>query len=243
MGRLTLPAMLFTVLRARCCVCCVTLTVPHAQMSHRKFEAPRHGSLQFLPKKRCANKGGRGKIGAFPRDSSVFQPHLTGFLGFKAGESTWRAYVCPWYGLTWCAWTGMTHVVREVNKIASKVHKKEIVEPVTIIETPPMVAVGIVGYAETPKGLKAVTSVWAAHISQGAKRRFYKNWKESKKKAFAKYASKSTPETREAALERLRKEATVVRIIAHTQFDKVKQLGHKKDYIMEIQVRVCASLA
>ncbi len=56
------------------------------QMSHRKFEAPRHGSLQFLPKKRCTNKGGRGKIGAFPRDSSVFAPHLTGFLGFKAGE-------------------------------------------------------------------------------------------------------------------------------------------------------------
>ncbi len=53
----------------------------------------------------------------------------------------------------------MTHVVREVNKMASKVHKKEIVEPVTIIETPPMVAVGIVGYAETPKGLKVTREV------------------------------------------------------------------------------------
>lgn len=45
----------------------------------------------------------------------------------------------------------MTHVVREVNKVASKVNKKEIVDPVTIIETPPMVAVGVVGYSETPK--------------------------------------------------------------------------------------------
>ncbi len=47
--------------------------------------------------------------------------------------------------------------------------------------------------------------MWAAHISQGAKRRFYKNWKESKKKAFAKHAAKATPETREAALDKLRK--------------------------------------
>ncbi len=30
-------------------------------------------------------QGGRGKIGAFPRDSSALQPHLTGFIGFKAG--------------------------------------------------------------------------------------------------------------------------------------------------------------
>ena len=45
----------------------------------------------------------------------------------------------------------MTHVVREVHKVASKVHKKEIVDPVTIIETPPMVAVGVLGYSQTPK--------------------------------------------------------------------------------------------
>ncbi len=30
----------------------------------------------------------------------------------------------------------------------------------------------------------------------------------------------------------------MIRVIAHTQFEKVKQLGRKKDYIMEIQVRL-----
>jgi len=47
----------------------------------------------------------------------------------------------------------MTHIVREVDKIGSKVHKKEVVEAVTIIETPPMVVVGVVGYLPTPRGL------------------------------------------------------------------------------------------
>lgn len=55
-------------------------------------------------------------------------------------------------------------------------NKKEIVEPVTIVETPPMVIVGVVGYIETPYGLKALSTVWAEHLSEDCRRRFYKNW-------------------------------------------------------------------
>ena len=33
-------------------------------------------------------------------------------------------------------------------------------------EAPPMLCVGFVGYIETPKGLRALTSVWAGHISE-----------------------------------------------------------------------------
>jgi len=191
-------------------------------MSHRKFEAPRHGSLAFLPKKRCTNKGGRGRIGAFPVDKTAYPPHLTGFLGFKAG---------------------MTHVVREVNKVQSKVHKKEIVEPVTIIETPPMVAVGIVGYIETPKGLRALTTVWASHISINAKRRFYKNFNKSKKRAFSKYAKgNGSDESREKALKNIADNARVVRVIAHTQFSKLNS-AQKKDYFLEIQVNGGSTVA
>jgi large subunit ribosomal protein L3e len=60
---------------------------------------------------------------------------------------------------------GMTHVVREPERPGSKVHRKEIVEPVTIIETPPMIVVGIVGYIETPTGLRTLTTVWAHNLS------------------------------------------------------------------------------
>ena len=80
---------------------------------------------------------------------------MTGFIGFKAG---------------------MTHIVREVDRVGSKVHKKEVVEAVTIVETPRVVVVGIVGYIETPRGLRQLTTIWAEHLSEECLRRFYKNW-------------------------------------------------------------------
>lgn len=55
-------------------------------------------------------------------------------------------------------------------------NKKEVVEAVTVVETPPMVIVGIVGYVQTPRGLRTFKTVFAEHISDECKRRFYKNW-------------------------------------------------------------------
>uniref|UniRef100_A0A4W2DJA7 60S ribosomal protein L3 n=1 Tax=Bos indicus x Bos taurus TaxID=30522 RepID=A0A4W2DJA7_BOBOX len=121
-------------------------------MSHRKFSAPRHGSLGFLPWKRSSRH--RGKVKSFPKDDSSKPVHLTAFLGYKAG---------------------MTHIVREVDRPGSKVNKKEVVEAVTIVETPPMVIVGIVGYMETPGGLRTLKTIFAEHISDECKRRFYEN--------------------------------------------------------------------
>lgn len=69
---------------------------------------PRHGSLGFLPKKRC--RRGKGKPKSFPRDDPSKPPHLTAFMGYKAG---------------------MTHIVREVEKPGSKVHRKETAEAVS----------------------------------------------------------------------------------------------------------------
>ena len=134
-------------------------------MSHRKFEAPRHGSLGFLPKKRC--RRGKGKCKAFPKDDASKPPHLTAFMGYKAG---------------------MTHILREVEKPGSKVHKKEACEPVTIVETPPMIVVGVVGYVQTVRGLRSLKTVWAQHTDESVKRRFYKNWYNSKRKAFTRCA-------------------------------------------------------
>lgn len=64
--------------------------------SHRKFSAPRHGSLGFLPRKRCRRH--RGKVKSFPKDDASKPVHLTAFLGYKAG---------------------MTHIVREVDRPGS----------------------------------------------------------------------------------------------------------------------------
>lgn len=142
---------------------------------------------------------------------------MTAFLGYKAG---------------------MTHIVRDLERPGSKMHKKEIVEAVTVIETPPMVIVGVVGYIETPRGLRSLTTVWAQHLSVDIKRRFYKNWYRSKKKAFTKYEKKYSTEghkdiTRE--LERIKKYCSVVRVIAHTQIQKIG-LRIKKAHVMEVQL-------
>jgi len=183
-------------------------------MSHRKFQAPRHGSLGFLPRRRCAHN--RGRVRSFPKDDQTKLCHLTAFIGYKAG---------------------MTHIVRDLDKPGSKMNKKEVLEPVTIIETPPMIVVGVVGYIETPKGLRSLTTVWTQHLSEECKRRFYKRWYKSKKKAFTKYALKYTQNKAQIdrELARMKKYCTVIRVIAHTQIKKVN-IGTKKAHIMEIQV-------
>lgn len=67
-----------------------------SSQSHRKFSAPRHGSLGFLPRKRSRRH--RGKVKSFPKDDPSKPVHLTAFLGYKAG---------------------MTHIVREVDRPGS----------------------------------------------------------------------------------------------------------------------------
>merc|ERR1711957_670294 len=189
---------------------------PFVAMSHRKFEAPRHGSLGFLPRKR--SKRNRGKVKTFPKDDASKECHFTAFAGYKAG---------------------MTHITREVNKPGSKAHKKEVCEAVTIIEAPPMIVVGMVGYIETPRGLRSIATVWADHLSEECRRRFYKNWHKSKShRAFENYKGKYT-ENEGAAIQaecdKITKHCQVVRALAHTQIKKIN-LRQKKAHIMEIQI-------
>lgn len=129
----------------------------------------------------------------------------------------------------------MTHIVRDVEKPGSKLHKKETCEAVTIIETPPMIVVGIVGYAITPRGLRTYSTVWAQHLNEEVKRRFYKNWYKAKKKAFSKYESKYDAGTIEERLAAIKKNCSVVRVLAHTQIKKIG-FGQKKAHLFEIQV-------
>merc|ERR1712110_723820 len=185
-------------------------------MSHRKFSAPRHGSLKFLPKKRCVRP--RGKPKSFPKDDASKPVHLTAFVGFKAG---------------------MTHVVREAEKPGSAINKKEVVECVSIVETPPLKVVGITGYIDTPDGPRSIKTVWAAHLSDEVRRRFYKSWYNSKKKAFTKSSKRWETEDGKQSIERdlamLKKYAKSIRAICHTQM-KGLSLRQKKAHLIEIQV-------
>ncbi|KAE9407570.1 translation protein [Gymnopus androsaceus JB14] len=115
---------------------------------------------------------------------------------------------------------GMTHVVRDLDCPSSKMHKREVVEAVTVIETPPMMVVSVVGYVETPCGLRTLTTVWASHLSDELKR------------------TKHTEDGGKSAtcnLERIHKYCTIVHVLAHTQICKISLL-QKKAHLMEILV-------
>uniref|UniRef100_A0A8C5K742 60S ribosomal protein L3 n=1 Tax=Jaculus jaculus TaxID=51337 RepID=A0A8C5K742_JACJA len=148
-------------------------------MSHRKFSAPRHGSLGCLPQKHSSRHW--SKVKSFPKDDLSKPVHLTAFS--------------------------------EVNRPGSKVNKKEVVEAVTI-ETSPTVVVGITG-------LCTFKTVFAEHISDECKRRFYKNWHKSKKKAFTKYCKNWQDDMGKKQLDKdfssMKKYCQVIHIIAHTQ--------------------------
>jgi len=166
-----------------------------------------------LPKRR--SRTNRGRVRAFPKDDKSKPCHLTAFVGYKAG---------------------MTHIVRDLDKLGSKMHKREVLEAVTIIETPPLIVIGLVGYVETAKGLRALRTVWAQHLSEEALRRFYKRWYKSKKKAFTKNSKKwaENKHSIDKHLSIIKRYCQTLRLIVQTQSRKIGL--SKKAHIAEIQV-------
>lgn len=133
----------------------------------------------------------------------------------------------------------MTHTLREVTRPGLKISKREEVEAVTIIETPPVIVVGIVGYIQTVRGLRALKTIFAEHLSDECRRRFYKNWAKSKKKAFTKYSKKWQDETGKKQLDKdfnlMKKYCSVIRVIVHSQM-QLLPIKQKKAHIMEVQL-------
>ncbi|HXY82159.1 MAG TPA: 50S ribosomal protein L3 [Candidatus Saccharimonadales bacterium] len=104
-------------------------------MGHRKVHAPKRGSLAFLPRGRAA--AWRGRIRNWPEAEAG--PKLLAFAGFKAG---------------------MTYSLAIDSREGSLTFGKEVVIPMTIIETPPMLAVAIRAYAKDYKGLRTFAEAW-----------------------------------------------------------------------------------
>ena len=105
-------------------------------MGHRKTHAPKHGSLAYLPRKRAKKPVAR--IRFWPKlDSDA--PRLLGFTGYKAG---------------------MTYIFTIEDRKRSPNFGKEVVRPATVIETPPIIVVGIRAYTKTPYGLTHLSEAW-----------------------------------------------------------------------------------
>jgi large subunit ribosomal protein L3 len=106
-------------------------------MGHRKVNAPKRGSLSYLPKGRAASAIGR--IRFWPRLKGATAPSLLGFVGYKAG---------------------MTHVLMIEDKQGSPNLGKETAKPATVIDTPPLTIIALRAYTRTPYGLKTLTETW-----------------------------------------------------------------------------------
>jgi large subunit ribosomal protein L3 len=96
-------------------------------MGHRKRHAPRRGSLAFLPRKRALSIQGRIRHWLDVEEEINF----LAFAGFKAG---------------------MTHISFIENQPNSPYYGKELMKPVTIIETPPLILIGLRVYSEDEYG-------------------------------------------------------------------------------------------
>lgn len=105
-------------------------------MGHRKKHAPKHGSLAYLPRKRAKRQFAR--IRFWPPISGA-SPRLLGFSGYKAG---------------------MTYVFAIEDRKRSPNFGKEVMRACTILETPPIIVVGIRAYTSTPYGLQHLTEAW-----------------------------------------------------------------------------------
>jgi large subunit ribosomal protein L3 len=98
-----------------------------------KDSHPRRGSLAFYPRKRASRI--YPSITTYPAEE---KPRVMGFAGYKVA---------------------MAHAVAIDNNKGSNTFGQEIMVPVTILECPPMVAIGLRAYKKTERGLTAFSHV------------------------------------------------------------------------------------
>ena len=157
-----------------------------------KYHRPRRGSLAYSPRKRARSEVPH--IKSWPEGGD--KPKVQGFAGYKAG---------------------MTHVFVVDYRPTSTTSGKEVMVPVTVVETPPMKVCAVRAYKETPYGLQTLTEIWTDNLDKELERRipmpkkFNQDWDK-----FNGCAD--------------------VRILAYTQPRLVPSIPKKKPEIMEIRI-------
>jgi len=161
---------------------------------------PRKGSLGFGPRQRATSEVPR--FNSWPSDDG--QPTLQGFAGYKAG---------------------MTHVVMINDEADSPTEGMEETVPVTIVETPPMRAVALRAYEDTPYGQKPLTEVWATEFHEELDRTLDLPEEHD--------AEAAENEIRDAVAEG---RIADLRMITHTVPSDVKSVPKKKPDVMETRI-------
>ncbi|MFP4627224.1 MAG: 50S ribosomal protein L3 [Natronomonas sp.] len=160
---------------------------------------PRKGSMGFSPRSRSASEVPR--FNSWPDDDG--QPGLQGFAGYKAG---------------------MSHVVAINDEPNSPREGTEETVPVTVVETPPMRAVAVRAYEDTPYGQRPLTEVWTDDVHDDLERAL------------------SVPEEQHGDAEADIREALEegilgdVRLITHTVPGALPSIPKKRPDVMETRV-------
>ncbi|WP_241997227.1 50S ribosomal protein L3, partial [Halorubrum sp. SD626R] len=120
---------------------------------------------------------------------------------------------------------GMTHVVMVNDEANSPREGMEESVPVTVVETPPMYAVALRAYEETPYGQKPVEEVWATEFHEELDRALD-------------LPAEDTFEEDADALRELLDDDVIddVRVITHTAPSELSNVPKKKPDVMETRV-------
>jgi large subunit ribosomal protein L3 len=117
-------------------------------MGHRKYSAPRRGSVAFRPRARA--KSLEARIRTWPQMMAE-KTSLLGFAGFKAGS---------------------IHVLTVDDREKTPNFGKQLLNTATVIATPPMKIIGIRGYREDVYGKHAVFDIYAKDLPKELSRKF-----------------------------------------------------------------------
>lgn len=175
-------------------------------MAHRKYHAPKRGSLAYLPRGRARRPVPR--VRSWPSYSGP--PTLLGMPGYKAG---------------------MTHVVIVDNRKSSPYYGKELTFPVTVLDTPPIVVFAMRVYESTPYGLRTLSEVWSPDLSSDLSRKIScrKLFEYSFEERLEKFKKNL-----DYIIEHLDR-VSEVRVLAHTQ-PRLASVPKKKPEVLEIKV-------
>lgn len=117
-------------------------------MGHRKYSAPRRGSVAFRPRARA--KSLEARVRTWPQ-TVVEKSSLLGFAGFKAGG---------------------IHVLTIDDREKTPNFGKQLLNPATVIVTPPVRVIGFRGYKKDLYGQHAIFDVYAKDLPKELPRKF-----------------------------------------------------------------------
>ncbi|MDQ4050865.1 MAG: 50S ribosomal protein L3, partial [Thermoproteota archaeon] len=117
-------------------------------MGHRKYSAPRRGSIAFRPRARA--KSLEARIRTWPQ-LAADRGSLLGFAGFKAGG---------------------INILTIDDREKTPNFGKQLLNAATVIVTPPIRIIGIRGYRRDMYGLHAIFDVYAKDLPKELSRKF-----------------------------------------------------------------------